>query len=118
MSDALSDGCNFLISQGAGIACTPESVIEHFFGVSREGTDLFEIKRKERNARRAELSGLEAAAFDALGYGDIMEADFLTARVESLLGMHITQAEFASCMMGLQMKGLAAEIGIGHYKGI
>lgn len=118
VSDALSDGCNFLISQGAGIACTPESVIEHFFGVSREGTDLFEIKRKERNARRAELSGLEAAAFDALGYGDIMEADFLTARVESLLGMHITQEEFASCMMGLQMKGLAAEIGIGHYKGI
>ena len=117
VSDALSDGCNFLISQGAGIACTPETVIEHFYGVSDEGTDKFEIKRKERNARRSELTGIEAVLFDALGCGEIMETDFLVGRVESILGKHISVEEFSACMTSLQMRGLAEEIGFGHYKG-
>ena len=118
VSDALSDGCNFLISQGAGIACTPESVIEHFYGVNEEGTDLFEVKRKERNTRREELSGTEMVLFDVLGCGDIMETDFLIGRVESILGKHISAEEFTACMISLEVRGLAAEVGIGHYKGI
>ena len=67
--DSLSDGCNFLISQGAAIACTPETVVEHFYGVSPEGTDMSETNRKRRLARRAELDGLEAVCFDVLGQG-------------------------------------------------
>lgn len=118
VSDALSDGCNVLIAQGAGIACSPDTIIEHFFGVSDSGTDLYEKKRKQRNRRRDELSGMEAVLFDALGCGDIMEMDFLISRVESILGKHIDAEEFTACMMGLQMKGLAEEIGIGHYRGI
>ena len=118
VSDALSDGCNVLIAQGAGIACSPDTIIEHFFGVSDSGTDLYEKKRKQRNRRRDELSGMEAVLFDALGCGDIMEMDFLIGRVESILGKHIDAEEFTACMMGLQMKGLAEEIGIGHYRGI
>jgi len=118
VSDSLSDGCNFLISQGAGIACTPESIIEHFYGVSDEGTNKFEIKRKERNSRRSELSGINAVLFDALGCGEIMETDFLVSRVESILGRHISAEDFTTSMMNLQVRGLAEEIGIGHYRGI
>ena len=118
VSDALSDGCNFLISQGAGIACTPESVIEHFYGVSENGTDMFEQKRRERNQRRAELSGIEAVLFDALGCGEVMEQGFLISRVERILGTHIGPEDFTACMMSLEVRGLAAEIGAGHYKGI
>ena len=118
MGDAISGGCNVLSAQGAGIACTPETVIEHFYGVSDEGTDKFEIKRKERNARRSELTGIEAVLFDALGCGEIMETDFLVGRVESILGKHISVEEFSACMTSLQMRGLAEEIGFGHYKGI
>ncbi len=118
VSDTLSDGCNFLISQGAGIACTPDSVIEHFYGVRDSGTDLFEKKRKARNTRRESLSGMEKVLFDVLGNGEIMETDFLIRRMESVLGKRIGAEEFAVCMMGLQMQGLAAEIGSGHYKGI
>ena len=73
VSDALSDGCNFLISQGAGIACTPETVIEHFYGVNENGTDLFEQKRKERNLRREDLPGMEKVLFDVLGYKEIAD---------------------------------------------
>lgn len=118
VSDALSDGCNVLISQGAGIACSPDTLIEHFFGVNDSGTDLFEKKRKRRNQRRDELSGLEAVMFDVLGCGEIMETDFLIQRVESVLGKHIDSEDFSACMMGLQMRGLAEEIGIGHYRGV
>ena len=118
VSDALSDGCNFLISQGAGIACSPDTIIEHFFGVSPEGTDMFEQQRLQRQRRREELSGLEAILFDALGCGDIMEADYLIGRAQSILGMHIDMGDFVSCMMSLQVRGLAVEIGSGHYKGI
>lgn len=118
VSDALSDGCNFLISQGATIACSPDTVIEHFFGVSDSGTELSEQKRKQRNRRRDELSGLEAVLFDVLGWGEIMEMDFLISRVESILGKHIGMEEFSACIMALQMRGLAEEIGIGHYRGI
>ena len=118
VSDALSDGCNFLISQGAGIACTPESVIEYFYGVNDSGTDLFEKKRKDRNARREDLSGMEKVLFDVLECGKIMEPDYLIRRMESILGRHIDAEDFTACMMSLQIRGLAQEIGSGHYKGI
>ena len=118
VSDALSDGCNFLISQGAGIACSPDTILEHFYGVSPEGTDMFEQQRRMRERRREELSGLEAILFDALGAGEIMETEFLIRRAQSVTGRHIDMGDFISCMMSLQMRGLAAEIGIGHYKGI
>ena len=118
VSDALSDGCNFLISQGAGIACTPETVIEHFYGVNDSGTDMFEQNRKERNLRREDLPGMEKVLFDVLGFNEIMEPDYLIDRMESILGKHIDVEEFTSCMMNLQMRGLAAEVGSGHYKGV
>ena len=118
VSDALSDGCNFLISQGAGIACTPETVIEHFYGVNDSGTDMFEQNRKERNLRREDLPGMEKVLFDVLGFNEIMEPDYLIGRMESILGKHIDAEEFMACMTGLQMRGLAAEVGSGHYKGV
>lgn len=118
VSDALSDGCNLLISQGATIACSPDTIIEHFYGVNDGSTDLYEQKRKVRNRRREELSGIEAVLFDVLGYGEVMETDFLMKRIEGVIGKNIDIEEFGACMMGLQMRGLAQEVGYGHYRGI
>ena len=47
-----------------------------------------------------------------------MEPDYLIGRMESILGKHIDAEEFMACMTGLQMRGLAAEVGSGHYKGV
>jgi DNA processing protein len=116
--DSLSDGCNFLISQGAAIACTPETVVEHFYGVSPEGTDMSETNRKRRLARRAELDGLEAVCFDVLGQGDLMESSFLQQRMEFIIGRRISVEEFMRCMVSLQIRGLAQEVGMGHFRGI
>ncbi len=116
--DNLSDGCNFLISQGAAIACSPDSILEHFYGVSNKGTDLYHQKRLARNQRASNLSGLEAVLFDVLGEGAIMESEFLHCRAEAITGHRISVEEFMGSMVSLQMKGFAQEIGIGHYKGI
>ena len=118
VSDNLSDGCNFLISQGAAIACSPDSIIEYFYGVSDRGTDLSQQMRQARNQRASGLSGLEAVLFDVLGEGTIMESEFLHSRAEAITGRRISVEEFAGCMVMLQMKGFATEIGMGHYKGI
>lgn len=118
VSDSLSDGCNYLISQGAAIACTPDTVVEHFYGVTDSGTDFYEMNRKKRLKRRDELNGLEAVFFDVLGQGDVMETDFLLQRAEFTTGKRISVEEFMSCMVSLQIRGLAEEVGIGHYRGI
>lgn len=118
VSDSLSDGCNFLISQGAAIACTPDTVVEHFYGVSAEGTDMSETNRKRRQARRSELAGLEAVFFDVLGLGDVMESSFLLQRAEFIIGRRISVEEFMGCMVSLQVRGLAQEVGMGHFRGI
>ena len=107
VSDSLSDGCNLLISQGAAIACSPDS-----------GTDFSEQARKARNRRGASLSGLEYVLFSQLGFGEIMEAEFLLHRAESIIGKYISVEEFVAAMVSLQVKGFAVEIGAGHYKGV
>ena len=45
VSDALSDGCNRLIRQGAGPATCPEDILEYFFGTGSE-----EDEERERKA--------------------------------------------------------------------
>jgi len=48
VSDALSDGCNRLIRQGAGPATCPEDILEYFFG-----TGSGENEARERNVEKA-----------------------------------------------------------------
>ena len=116
--DSLSDGCNYLISQGAGIACSPDTILEHFWGVSDTGTDMTQTQRKLRMRRREELDGMDAVFFDVLGVGEVMETEFLISRAEGIINRRIGADEFVSCMVRLQLLGLAREIGMGHYMGI
>ena len=118
VSDALSNGCNHLIKQGAGIACAPEDILESLFGISDEYTDLTNQARAAREQRAASLPPLERALFDALGYGEVMETDYLWHRAEQMLHSHFDLSEIMSAMMQLQIRGMAQEIGISHFRGI
>ena len=93
-------------------------LVEYFYGVTDSGTDLSEQNRIARNCRGRELYGLEAVLFDVLGCGEIMEAEYLRRRAERIIQHRVSVEEFVACMVSLQIKGLAAEIGAGHYKGI
>lgn len=118
VSDSLSDGCNLLIRQGASIACSPEEILEYFYGVSPEYTDMSRQQEIARDRQKALLPPLERTLFEVLGYGEIMEFDFLLHRAEKQLHHQINVTEAVVAMMELQLRGMAVEVGTGHYKGI
>lgn len=108
--DALSYGCNRLIAQGASIATCPEDLLQYFFG-----PDAFfagdEVKRRGDG-----LSPVEAALFSALDESDAIDADRLAQMAETALGRRCSIKEINLALMQLVIKGLAAEVGIGHYR--
>ena len=57
VSDALSDGCNRLIRQGAGPATCPEDILEYFFGTGSEEDEERERKAAGTAKREYEPSG-------------------------------------------------------------
>ncbi len=60
VSDALSDGCNRLIRQGAGAATCPEDILEFFFGTGDRDCVKAEQKAEENTAgRKGRMKSLE-----------------------------------------------------------
>ena len=118
ISDQLSDGCNLLIKQGANIACSPDDILEFLFGISEDYTDLSEQQRKARMQRGQAFPPLERALFETLGLGEIMEIDYLWHRAEQILQQRIDISDVMVAMMQLQIKGMAVEVGISHFKGV
>ena len=57
VSDALSDGCNRLIRQGAGPATCPEDILEYFFGTGSEEEEERGRKAVGTSKREYEPSG-------------------------------------------------------------
>ena len=57
VSDALSDGCNRLIRQGAGPATCPQDILEYFFGTGSEEDRTGERKAARTVKREPEPSG-------------------------------------------------------------
>jgi predicted Rossmann fold nucleotide-binding protein DprA/Smf involved in DNA uptake len=57
VSDALSDGCNRLIRQGAGPATCPQDILEYFFGAGNEEDRVAERDAARTAKRVSEPSG-------------------------------------------------------------
>ena len=57
VSDALSDGCNRLIRQGAGPATCPQDILEYFFGAGSEEDRVAERDAARTAKRVSEPSG-------------------------------------------------------------
>ena len=118
VGDLLSEGCNQMIKQGAGIACSPDDILEFLFGVSEEFTDLSKQQRLARQQRGQSLPPVERALFEALECGEIMEIDYLWHRAEQMLQLRLDISEVMAALMQLQIKGMAVAVGLSHYKGI
>jgi len=52
VSDALSDGCNRLIRQGAGPATCPQDILEYFFGTGSEEEGIKGERKAARTVKR------------------------------------------------------------------
>ncbi len=129
--DLLSYGCNSLIAQGAGIACSPDSILMELESqrtlseaARRSRKKRNEEIRRERNEKRtsaeseaeahgktADLSGLsgEARAVYDLLDRDPVPLDVLFRRTG------LQPGTLASALYELQTKGLADECGRNHF---
>lgn len=105
LTDRLSDGCNLLIRQGAGIALTPEDMIEEMKIMENRGR---EIKGEKIAAKEEPLSGF-------LRFLDYMpqSADEILDKVQSA-GIEITLPGLLFEMIQLCMTGRAKQVD-GNY---
>lgn len=108
--DALSYGCNRLISQGATIATCPEDILRYFYGADAESVQFQEQKRQ-----KPDLPPVEMAVYSLLDLSDAADADTLTQMAEVKLGRRCSAREISTALMKLVLRGLAVETGIGHY---
>ncbi len=145
VSDALSDGCNRLIRQGAGPATCPEDVLEFFFGTAESEN----IPPKEKQCPVDEQGDvtLETAVLKILSredtmhierilealrrYGEydereelpegtssetaLVQPDFAETVPREEISFQITVSELISVLMHLKMKGKVEETAAGYY---
>lgn len=94
LTDRLSDGCNFLIRQGAGIALTPEDIL----------AELAVIQNREGLKCRKETTAIKAGAF---GEGN-QEADKTKMELLSLLDAYPRSAD--EILAAMEKKGKTVEL--------
>jgi len=75
ISDRLSDGCNSLIKQGAGLALEPEDIIDYFYG--------FDDSNAKEDEKKEQFAGLERLTSD-----EHMVLDILDINPKSISKIH------------------------------
>ena len=80
VSDALSDGCNRLIRQGAGPATCPQDILEYFFGAGSEEDRVAERDAARTAKRVSEPSG--RIDMDRSSTGEEEQADASRQRID------------------------------------
>ena len=116
--DALSEGCNKLISQGAGIICSPETVLSELESLA--------WKYREAGPGRADISGKRAvkkektplpnlseeakAAIKLLPDKDILTADMVSS------ALAVPEHVAAGILMELFLADMLEELGRGKFR--
>ena len=113
-----SDGRKPRMSQLATFRIGVESDSVHDLYICFHGCDPTRFGHLADAVAALESGEVDAVFFDVLGAGEVMETEFLISRAEGIINRRIGADEFVSCMVRLQLLGLAREIGMGHYMGI
>lgn len=124
VTDRLSDGCNFLISQGAGVAITCQDVLDRLWGRKEEPEDkeAAEVEPPEET-EAPELSTIDLPSKtveeEILEVVDIIPIS-VSNIAEKLLtkGVVLSIPELMSKLMDLTYKGLIAQEGVYYRKRI
>lgn len=98
--DRVSEGCNYLIAQGAGIATEPDSLLAEL------GIDAETVRARRR--KNAGATPLERAVLSALSSGEKTLEDLL-----ALTG--VSAPELTSALLALRVRGSIAERVRGFY---
>ena len=125
VTDRLSDGCNRLIKQGAGVFLSPDILYEEILRL-RENKKECKIKRKniapERKARREKENGGMVPKKPAGLPGELEEVwgalDFYPKNLEEIgraLQGNYGDRQLISCLMQLCMEEIAVQVSPGHF---
>lgn len=101
MTDTLSNGCNELIRNGAGIVISAEMLLEEL-GIS--------CLKKEKNSKK---SAIRLAKKENIVYSGLDLMPKSTEAIRSETGLPVT--EIMEILVSLQLKGLVTEEGTGCY---
>ncbi len=101
--DPLSTGCNRLISEGAGIALSPYTILEQL-GIYLENPDI-EMSRSKTPER---LTRSQKAVYSILDINPLSLSEIASAS-------RIELPRLLEILLQLQLKGLAEETGCGYY---
>ncbi len=107
LTDAMSAGCNRLISEGAGIARDPEDIISALkIRYSAVGTD--KRAKKSDNSENLTLAGSEKVVYSLL--------DLYPKNIDEIISIgRITVPEALEALLDLEIRGLACECGANSY---
>lgn len=106
-TDLLSDGCNRLIKQGAGIVTSPQELLEELSGTYCEGTGY----------RQQELFGPEGMQGEVLQMLDYQpqSVQILQSKYETHFESHLTIPELMHELMQLCINGYARQISGSYF---
>ncbi len=118
LTDRLSDGCNYLIRQGAGIALSPEDVIRELMIIkNRQGEKITEtVKESAINEKEPKENMSEIAELPVLSFLDLdpLSADEICKRM-SRAGKEISFSELLFMLLKLCMEGKVKQIEGNYY---
>lgn len=120
VTDRLSDGCNRLIKQGAGVFLSPEDFIKELWESRRcegkgdvrkaEGGEDGSCKREERRAKADRISP---------EYGEVYAAlDFMPLNLEQIrsgLSRPYSEQKLMGILVGLCVERLAVQVSPGYF---
>ncbi len=123
VTDRLSDGCNRLVKQGAGIVLSPESFLEEIWRIWETGKKaIYPEQRKRDDARTANIF-LESPKTAGLPeeLAEVCKAlDFTPKSPEEicqLLSGRYSEKQIITCLMQLCMESLAVQVSPGRFCG-
>ena len=125
VTDRLSDGCNGLIKQGAGVVLSPESFYEELLQL-RENKKEDRIRLKRRRRLAEEVSGdrentplakrVQGLSEDLRAVYQALDFSPRTAgEIGQTLSEQYDDRAIISCLMRLCMEELAVQVSPGHF---
>ncbi len=118
IGDALSDGCNRLISQGAGIACSPDDILQElsrlhcdFSQPTVTGASLRRrrLDKEKRVLSDSTLSANAKALYKLLNDRDPISSDELMAKT------NLSVSQCNTALVELQLRDLITLSGLNHF---
>ena len=105
IGDTVSDGCNSLIKNGAGLATTPEDIIDE---LKSHYTMLLKVEKKRKKAAIAALNGDEKKVYESLEQVPI-QINEISERTG------IDCSTLPMILIELELKGMIEEVGKNLY---